>query len=260
MYTQCPECGTAFRVTAEVLRQAAGRVRCGGCGNAFNALDFLSEDKPAAPVPPAHEDGPAGEATEPPRLEADEPPATISAARSAALLKTLDELAGSDIRIEDTGIEWRVLDADDEDDESQALEDAPRRSWRTTRARCAGSSTNHRRPSMSSSRTSRETSMPRRSSNRRRRPGPAERCASTTTRRSPRISISTANPRNPTSLPPSRCARRRTYPTWPRSTSRWASPKTGKTCWAKSTSPLKRASPGMRVSRVRGRAHGRSRA
>ena len=28
MYTQCPECGTAFRVTAEVLRQAAGKVRC----------------------------------------------------------------------------------------------------------------------------------------------------------------------------------------------------------------------------------------
>ena len=123
MYTQCPECGTAFRVTAEVLRQAAGRVRCGGCGNAFNALDFLSEDKPAAPVPPTHEDGPAGEATEPPRLEADEPPETISAERSAALLKTLDELAGSDIRIEDTGIEWRVLDADDEEESSQALED-----------------------------------------------------------------------------------------------------------------------------------------
>ncbi len=123
MYTQCPECGTAFRVTAEVLRQAAGRVRCGGCGNAFNALDFLSEEKPAAPVPPAAAGGPVGEATEPPRLEADEPPKTISAERSAALLKTLDELAGSDIRIEDTGIEWRVLDADDEEEAAQAAED-----------------------------------------------------------------------------------------------------------------------------------------
>ena len=49
MYTQCPECGTAFRVTAEVLKQAAGKVRCGGCGIAFNALDFLSEQKPASP-------------------------------------------------------------------------------------------------------------------------------------------------------------------------------------------------------------------
>jgi len=40
-------------------------------------------------------------------------PASISAEQSAALLKTLDELAGSNIRIEDTGVEWRVLDDDD---------------------------------------------------------------------------------------------------------------------------------------------------
>ena len=46
MYTQCPDCGTAFRITAEVLKQAAGKVRCGGCGVAFNALDYLSEQKP----------------------------------------------------------------------------------------------------------------------------------------------------------------------------------------------------------------------
>ena len=46
MYTQCPDCGTSFRVTAVVLKQAAGKVRCGGCGNAFNALAHLSEDKP----------------------------------------------------------------------------------------------------------------------------------------------------------------------------------------------------------------------
>ncbi len=130
MYTQCPDCGTSFRVTAEVLRQAAGKVRCGGCGNAFNALDFLSEHKPVTPVPPVPEEEPAEAAAEPPRLEADEPPETISAERSAALLKTLDELAGSDIRIEDTGIEWRILDAEEDeeagaepDDEEPELED-----------------------------------------------------------------------------------------------------------------------------------------
>jgi predicted Zn finger-like uncharacterized protein len=121
MYTQCPECGTAFRVTAEVLRQAAGKVRCGGCGSAFNALDFLSEQKPVTPEPPPPEQGPAEPAPEPPELEADEPPEAISAERSAALLKTLDELAGSDIRIEDTGIEWRVLDEGEGDyDEASA--------------------------------------------------------------------------------------------------------------------------------------------
>lgn len=119
MYTQCPECGTAFRVTADVLKQAAGRVRCGGCGSAFNALDYLSEQKPATTTPPPPDEPPAEPASEPPRLEADEPPERISAERSAALLRTLDELAGPDVRIEDTGIEWRVLDADDDDDTEQ---------------------------------------------------------------------------------------------------------------------------------------------
>lgn len=48
MYTQCPECGTSFHVTAEVLKQAIGKVRCGGCGVAFNALEYLSEQKPTS--------------------------------------------------------------------------------------------------------------------------------------------------------------------------------------------------------------------
>jgi len=46
MYTQCPDCHVAFRITATVLRQAGGRVKCGGCGNAFSALDYISEDPP----------------------------------------------------------------------------------------------------------------------------------------------------------------------------------------------------------------------
>jgi len=112
MFTQCPDCSTAFRVTADVLKQAAGKVRCGGCGNAFNALEYLSETRPEQK--PAREPDAAL-----PELKPDPPddggglPASISAAQSAALLKTLDQLAGSDIRIEDTGVEWRVLDEDE---------------------------------------------------------------------------------------------------------------------------------------------------
>ncbi len=135
MYTQCPECGTAFRITAEVLKQAAGKVRCGGCSVAFNALEYLSEQKPAAPVPRAA-DGSVPELTpESVELEAVDPPKTISAEQSAALLKTLDELAGSDIRIEDTGLEWRVLDereeaSDDEtSDESDDIADTGSMKW-----------------------------------------------------------------------------------------------------------------------------------
>ena len=48
MYTQCPECSTSFHITADVLKQAIGKVRCGGCGIAFNALEYLSEEKPTS--------------------------------------------------------------------------------------------------------------------------------------------------------------------------------------------------------------------
>ncbi len=120
MYTQCPDCSTAFRVTADVLKQAAGNVRCGGCGSAFNALDFLSETKPAQQ--PRQDAEAALPELKPDSAEDDTGlPKSISAAQSAALLKTLDELAGSDIRIEDTGIEWRVLD---EDEIGEAADDA----------------------------------------------------------------------------------------------------------------------------------------
>jgi len=127
MYTQCPDCGISFRVTAVVLKQAAGKVRCGGCGNAFNALAYLSESKPD-PSTRTEVDGSL------PELVPDEsetrsggPPAAISAEQSAALLKTLDQLAGEDIRIEDTGIEWRVLGADEEDESNvdELLEKTP---------------------------------------------------------------------------------------------------------------------------------------
>ncbi len=123
MYTQCPDCATSFRVTAEVLKQAGGKVRCGGCGNAFNALAYLSESKP--------EDEPAAEASEAlPELKPDPyenaaedaPPAAISPEQSAALLKTLDELAGDDIRLEDTGIEWRLM-AEEEDAGEQKVDE-----------------------------------------------------------------------------------------------------------------------------------------
>jgi len=67
MYSQCPECHTRFRVTAEVLRVARGTVRCGRCGNAFDALARLSDT-----VPPA-------------RVEADELPANVGGTALAAL-------------------------------------------------------------------------------------------------------------------------------------------------------------------------------
>ena len=58
MRTRCPECQTVFRVTPEQLKARAGKVRCGHCHAAFNALDSLLDgpidsaaDEPVAPLP-----------------------------------------------------------------------------------------------------------------------------------------------------------------------------------------------------------------
>ena len=47
MYTQCSKCETVFKLSAEVLRAASGQVRCGRCGEVFNALARLAEDSTA---------------------------------------------------------------------------------------------------------------------------------------------------------------------------------------------------------------------
>ncbi len=48
MYSQCPDCQTRFRVTADALRAARGTVRCGRCGSAFDALERLTDAIPSA--------------------------------------------------------------------------------------------------------------------------------------------------------------------------------------------------------------------
>ena len=44
MFTQCSNCNTVFELSADVLRAAGGQVRCGRCGEIFNALARLAED------------------------------------------------------------------------------------------------------------------------------------------------------------------------------------------------------------------------
>ncbi len=51
MYTQCSHCETVFQLTAETLRAAGGQVRCGRCGEVFNALARLAEDATAFSTP-----------------------------------------------------------------------------------------------------------------------------------------------------------------------------------------------------------------
>jgi predicted Zn finger-like uncharacterized protein len=50
MLTRCPHCQTQFRVRAEQLTIRQGRVRCGVCQQAFNALESLRDEIVAAPT------------------------------------------------------------------------------------------------------------------------------------------------------------------------------------------------------------------
>ncbi len=50
LFTQCAKCETVFKLSAEVLRAAGGQVRCGRCGEVFNALARLAEDASAFPA------------------------------------------------------------------------------------------------------------------------------------------------------------------------------------------------------------------
>jgi predicted Zn finger-like uncharacterized protein len=45
MYTTCPECNQIFRIQADHLRAAAGKVRCGDCGAVFVALERVYETR-----------------------------------------------------------------------------------------------------------------------------------------------------------------------------------------------------------------------
>lgn len=45
--TQCPQCSTRFKVTAEQLAAHEGMVRCGRCNNVFNAAEQLHDDQPS---------------------------------------------------------------------------------------------------------------------------------------------------------------------------------------------------------------------
>jgi len=142
MYTQCPECHIAFRVTAKVLQQAGGRVQCGGCNRAFNAVDYLSETPPAAdapsasttePLPPAvsltaaEDESASGD----PGLSAGDVEKEQSfEERNTELLKALDDLAGpEDILIEDTGVEWRVLEKSEHLESAEEAESDGTSDW-----------------------------------------------------------------------------------------------------------------------------------
>lgn len=91
--TQCPHCGTTFRVAHDQLKLRAGLVRCGACKEIFNGVEHLLPAMETAPSPApetedtaafaaAAADSPAA-AAEPDIGEPDEPFAAFTAAPAA---------------------------------------------------------------------------------------------------------------------------------------------------------------------------------
>jgi predicted Zn finger-like uncharacterized protein len=83
LVTQCPKCGTRFRVTPEQLEARQGKVRCGLCLNVFDGREPLVTAPDAAPAKAAGQDAGAF------RLEPVEPGA--GAPEPAALESALEE-------------------------------------------------------------------------------------------------------------------------------------------------------------------------
>jgi predicted Zn finger-like uncharacterized protein len=53
MFATCPRCSLKLGLSAGELRLGQGQVRCGGCGNVFNALSSLTDEGESRDLPPA---------------------------------------------------------------------------------------------------------------------------------------------------------------------------------------------------------------
>jgi len=62
MITRCPECATAFRITAEQMAARQGRVRCGHCATIFDAVAGLESEREAPAEEPRLANRPPQEA------------------------------------------------------------------------------------------------------------------------------------------------------------------------------------------------------
>jgi predicted Zn finger-like uncharacterized protein len=104
LFTQCPKCETVFKLSAEVLRAAGGQVRCGRCGEIFNALARLAEDASAFP---------AGESPLEMETRADEILHSVSEAHAPAAAQQPEDLDSTDAQF----ARLQVIDLDLYDDD-----------------------------------------------------------------------------------------------------------------------------------------------
>ena len=114
MYTQCSKCETVFKLSAEVLRVAGGQVRCGRCGEVFNALARLAEDS-------------AGFSTGESPLELETRADSIL--ESVTTVQTVQTAAKDNEEFAPPGVEiahLEILDFEDVEDTDRSVEDADR--------------------------------------------------------------------------------------------------------------------------------------
>jgi predicted Zn finger-like uncharacterized protein len=121
VYTQCPECGTVFKVTPDVLRAARGVVRCGVCDATFNAVQSLSDQAATFKARAARQ--PAATAGSP-------LPAGLSELHAKVAALQADEAGAADVAITGRQRALRVEDIDAADDADLEF-DAASTDWNT---------------------------------------------------------------------------------------------------------------------------------
>ena len=104
LYTRCPNCATAFRVTTQQLQASGGQVRCGHCQKIFDAFATLTAQEPRV----AAED--PAVATEPPPRESspDDPNAQGSIAEAPVFSKNKSQSVRPDPAVDLYDWEFRM--------------------------------------------------------------------------------------------------------------------------------------------------------
>ncbi len=73
MFTRCPGCQAVYELSAPILSEASGVVRCGNCGKTFNTLSHLFADHPDETAEPIRGGGMPPLLEHPERIQAELP-------------------------------------------------------------------------------------------------------------------------------------------------------------------------------------------
>ena len=124
--TQCPHCGTTFRVAADQLKLRGGIVRCGACQGVFDGSRALVDLAAAPPVPAEPSPEPSPPPAPAPVPEVDEDPIfTLEFDRTFAPFGIIPQVSSEPAPREETRAEDEVLVVDLPEPEIPAPEPEP---------------------------------------------------------------------------------------------------------------------------------------